>query len=144
MKNLFILFLFITTHALAKTITMPQGKGKCPPFTFEVDEGWTIKSDRKKGDRWQLLDETNRVIARFDFDLSSTDMKMQMIIEDQEVKLGDFIVNKTSVGSKKIMTTAYYYTTGKLNKLTVFSFNEEVNNNKKVEEILSSIKLKKN
>jgi hypothetical protein len=154
--QLFFLIAFISTSlAWSKTFELPQGKGKCPHFTFTGDDNWVLKSDRKKGDRWILLDsKTKMQIVRFDYKLPHTDQRQVPEVEDIEMNLGGFKVNKFTVSlmfmdeavkATEGLITSYSYADGPLQGLVAMSDQYDVKDGlaNKIEKILSSIKVKK-
>lgn len=157
MKFLVLSFLsvFVGTIGFAKTLKVPQGKGKCPKFTFEVEENWVLKSDRPKGDRWWLVDSiTKENIVRIDYKLPNVDQKQLPIVEEGELDLKEISVSKFTTTSSlpeegqkatEGLVTSYSVGSGKLKGLVFMSteYSSKIALDKKIEKIISSIKLVK-
>lgn len=149
----FIFSILISAQVWGLTLKLPQGKGKCPAFSFEAEKDWILKSDRPKGDRWWVINsKTKSQIARFDFKLSNTDQKQLQVVEETEIKLNGFSLDKYTVttsfpevGQKATegLVTSYQFKSGKLEGLVIMSPEYSTNSelDKKIEKIISSIKL---
>jgi hypothetical protein len=95
----FVLAWLLGAPALASAapVDLPLGKGTVPPCTLEIPDGWTLVPGRSRGDRWLLRDARGRQVARIDYKLASTDMKMLPLVLERTLRLGAHAVEKTSV-----------------------------------------------
>jgi hypothetical protein len=152
LKPFFVLLLssFISLCTLADSLRLPQGKGKCPAFSFEAEKGWHLKSDRKAGDRWVLLDSANKQVARFDYKISNTDQKQLPEVESKKIKLGQHEVEKLTVttsfpedGAKASegLITSYSFDSGRLEGLVVMTpeYSTTSGLDKKIEKMLGTL-----
>jgi hypothetical protein len=154
---LLVLFVLIPQASFAKKLNLPIGKGTVPPFTFEAEEPWTLKIDRERGDRWQLLDEKAKTkIVRFDFKLPHTDQRELPVIAEVKLKLGPWTVVKTTVAhgpfnseaeamaETKSLVTSYYFESGKLSGLILMTptYDKSSGTEERVEKLIQSITLK--
>lgn len=154
MKNfLFLCLILISSESLnAKTFNLPEGKGLCPKFSFKGEDSWTLKSDRPKGDRWILRDDSKNInILRFDYKVSSTDQKQLPEVEEKILQLGDHKVSKYTVTTapekeKAVsgLITSYNFETGKLAGLVVMTeeYEKASELDKKIESMLKTIRMK--
>jgi hypothetical protein len=149
-----VLAIFIITlvsyFSSASELNLPQGKGKCPPFSFSAETGWHLKSDRKLGDRWWLLDSGKNEIARFDYKIGHTDQKQLREVEKKELKLGSFTVEKYTVTTSfqddgvtatEGLITSYTFSEGRLNGLVIMSppYSKASGLDQKIEKLIRSI-----
>ena len=156
MKKIFLMsLLFFGQLCFGKPLSLPKGKGNCPKFSFEVDSHLSLKSDRAKGDRWLLMNQKAKsVLARFDYKLSNTDQKQLPQVADLEIQLGKYKWQKFTVtasppeegrAATTALTTSYSFIGKELDGLVVMSdeYDLESEADKKIEKILSSIKLER-
>lgn len=149
-----VLSLCFSVSAFSETVHFPTGKGKCPKFSVELPKGWSVKSARAKGDRWQLTNERKEKVARFDYKLSHTDQKMMPEVSESEFKIVDSKVTKYTVTDdvansepSKATTgliTSYSFNDGKLEGLVLMteSYDKDSGLEEKLEAVLNSLKLK--
>ena len=152
--KLILMALFSSFSLHANTLNLPLEKGTIPKLTFLGEKNWILKSARQKGDRWMLLDKKNKMeIAHFYFKLGNTEQKQLPEVQNIEIKLGPYKVNKYTVTTsfpdknEKVtsgLITSYNYVNGELKGLVVVSqeYDKKSGLDKIIEKALASIKLK--
>ena len=153
MKPIFVLFIVLYTScfSLADTSKLPQGKGKCPSFSFETEKGWHLKSDHKAGDRWILLDSANAQVARLDYKIANTDQKQLPEVESKKIKLGQFEVEIYTIttsfpedGMKATegLITSYTFNAGRLKGLVIMTaqYSKASSLDNKIEKLIETIR----
>jgi hypothetical protein len=129
-KRLYVLLaLLVTALSHAEVLSLPQGKAKCPHFTFEGESGWKLKSGRTNVSRWLLVDSNaNQQIAEFDYGLDDSTQRQLRKVDDKVIQLGSYKVEKYTVTldpskspeeATTQLFTSYTFTSGKLKGLVV-------------------------
>lgn len=147
-----LMLLFVSIPTFGAELKLLQGAGKCPPFSFESENDWHLKSDRKKGDRWILLDANNNEMVRIVFKLPTTDQKQLPEVETKVLHLSSFHVEKYTVTTSfpekgtpatEGLITSYSFKKGRLQGLVFMSspYSKNSGLDKKIEKLIRSIKL---